>query len=133
MSGPLLVTKLHIPSLRPELVPRPRLVERLNQALGPGISPTGGASPGGFARKLTLVSAPAGFGKTTLLSEWLHSRLSAGPPLQVAWLSLEPGDDDPARFLAYLVAALQGFEPGLGEGVLGAYRSPQPSPTEARE
>ena len=131
MLGPLLVTKLHIPPLRPELVPRPRLVERLNHALAPGISQVDGASAGGFARKLTLVSAPAGFGKTTLLSQWLHGRLAAAPPLQVAWLSLDPGDNDPARFLAYAIAALQGLEPGLGEGVLGAYRSPQPPPTEA--
>ena len=131
MAGPLLVTKLHIPPLRPELVSRPRLVERLNQGLGPGISRSTDVSAGWFARKLTLVSAPAGFGKTTLLSEWLRGKLAATQPLQVAWLSLDPGDNDPARFLAYLVGALEGLEPGLGEGVLGAYRSPQPPPTEA--
>ena len=77
------------------------------------------------------MSAPAGFGKTTLLSEWLHSRREATPPLQTAWLSLDPGDNDPARFLAYVVAALQGLKPGLGEAALSAYRSPQPPPTEA--
>ncbi|NIV36918.1 MAG: helix-turn-helix transcriptional regulator, partial [Anaerolineae bacterium] len=131
MSGPLLVTKLHIPPLRHERVPRPRLVERLDRAFGPGISQAGEPAGSWFVRKLTLVSAPAGFGKTTLLSEWLSSRIAATPPLQVAWLSLDPGDNDPARFLAYFVASLQGLEPGLGEGVLGAYRSPQPPPTEA--
>jgi LuxR family maltose regulon positive regulatory protein len=131
MSGPLLVTKLHIPTLRPELVPRPRLVERLNQALGSGTSQADGPSAGWFARKLTLVSAPAGFGKTTLVCEWLHGRLAATPRLQVAWLSLDTGDNDPARFLAYLITALQGLEPSLGEGALGAYRSPQPPPTVA--
>ena len=131
MSGPLLVTKLHIPPLRPGLVPRPQLVERLNQALGPGISQAGEPAQSWFARRLTLISAPAGFGKTTLLSEWLHGKLAATPPVQSAWLSLDPGDNDPARFLAYLVAALQGIEPGLGKAVLGAYRSPQPPPTEA--
>ena len=126
MPGPLLVTKLYIPPLRSELVPRPRLVERLNQAVG-----SGGPVEGSFARRLTLVSAPAGFGKTTLLSEWLHSKREATPPLQAVWLSLDSGDNDPVRFLAYFVAALQGLKPGLGEAALSAYRSPQPPPTEA--
>jgi LuxR family maltose regulon positive regulatory protein len=126
MPGPLLITKLYIPPLRSELVPRPRLVKRLNQGLG-----SRGPGDGSFARKLTLVSAPAGFGKTTLLSEWLHSRREATPSLQSAWLSLDPGDNDPARFLAYIIAALQRLKPGLGEAVLSAYRSPQPPPTEA--
>jgi LuxR family maltose regulon positive regulatory protein len=126
MPGPLLVTKLYIPPLRSELVPRPRLVTRLNQGLG-----SGDPADGSFARKLTLVSAPAGFGKTTLLSEWLHSRRETTPSLQAAWLSLDPGDNDPARFLAYVVAALQGLKLGLGEAVLSAYCSPQPPPTEA--
>ena len=126
MPGPLLVTKLYIPPLRSELVPRPRLVARLNQAIEPP-----GPGGGRFARRLTLVSAPAGFGKTTLLSEWLHSRREATPPLQAAWLSLDAGDNDPARLLAYVVAALQGLKPGLGGAALSAYRSPQPPPTEA--
>lgn len=126
MPGPLLVTKLYIPPLRSELVPRPRLVERLNQGLG-----SGWPAEGSFTRKLTLVSAPAGFGKTTLLSEWLNSGREASPPLQAAWLSLDPGDNDPARFLAYIIAALQGLKPGLGEAALSAYRSPQPPPMEA--
>jgi len=87
LENPLLVTKLHIPPTRFELVPRPRLTERLNQ---------------GMRGKLTLISAPAGFGKTTLLSEWAEN--SKQP---VAWLSLEEGDNGPMRFLAYFVAALQ--------------------------
>jgi LuxR family maltose regulon positive regulatory protein len=84
---PLLTTKLTIPPTRPELVPRPRLIERLNA---------------GIRGKLTLISAPAGFGKTTLLSEWVGL---CGQP--IAWVSLEQGDNDPVRFWAYCIAALQ--------------------------
>jgi LuxR family maltose regulon positive regulatory protein len=92
----LLTTKLYIPPVRPELMPCSRLLERLDA---------------GLHRKLTLISAPAGFGKTTLLSEWIHRR-SAVPapvpvPLQVAWLSLDEGDNDPAHFLACFIAAIQ--------------------------
>jgi LuxR family maltose regulon positive regulatory protein len=94
MATPLLQTKLHIPPVRPVLVPRPRLLARLNE----GITP---------ARKLTLVSAPAGFGKTTLLGEWVRQI-----DRPAAWLSLDEGDDDPARFWAYLTAAL-GSLPGF--------------------
>ena len=91
--------------------PRPRLIERLDE---------------GLRRKLTLISAPAGFGKTTLVGGWV-----AGIPRPVAWLSLDEGDNDPSRFLAYLVAALQAIETDIGDGVLGALQSPQPPPTEA--
>jgi LuxR family maltose regulon positive regulatory protein len=77
-------------------------------------------------RKLALVCAPAGFGKTTLVSDWL-----AGCGRPAAWLSLDEGDSDPTRFLAYLVAALQTIAPNIGEGVLGTLRSPQPPPTES--
>ena len=87
MSEPLLLTKLYIPPPRPDLVSRPRLIERLNE---------------GLHHKLTLISAPAGFGKTTLVSEWI-----AGCDRPVAWLSLDEGDNDPARFLTYFIAALQ--------------------------
>ena len=111
MSASLLTTKLCIPPVRPELVPRPRLIERLNE---------------GLHRKLTLVSAPAGFGKTTLLSEWV-----AGCERSVAWLSLDEGDNDPVRFLAYLIAALQTVEASVGERTLGVLQSPQPPPIEA--
>ena len=93
MTTPLLTTKLYIPPVRSELVPRPRLIERLNA---------------GLDRKLTLVSAPAGFGKTTLLSEWASRRVSeSADGWAVAWLSLDEGDNDPTRFLVYLAAALR--------------------------
>jgi LuxR family maltose regulon positive regulatory protein len=110
MSTPILATKLYVPAPQPRVVPRPRLIERLNE---------------GLHRKLTLISAPAGFGKTTLLGEWL-----AGCGRPAAWLSLDEGDNDPTRFLAYLVAALRTVATDIGEGVLGALQSPQPPPTE---
>ncbi len=113
MSTPILATKLYIPPPRPKVVLRPRLVERLNE---------------GLHRKLTLISAPAGFGKTTLVSEWV-----AGCERAVAWLSLDEGDNDPTRFLAYLVAALQTIAANIGEGVLGVLHAsqPQPPPSES--
>ena len=111
MSAPILATKLYVPPPRPEVVPRPRLIEHLNE---------------GLHRRLTLISAPAGFGKTTLLAEWL-----AGCERPAAWLSLDEGDNDPTRFLSYLVAALQTIAPNIGEGVLGMLQSPQPPPTES--
>src|SRR5436305_14239003 len=110
MPTPILATKLYIPRLRPNVVSRPRLIERLNE---------------GLYRKLTLIAAPAGFGKTTLVSQWL----AAGPRL-TAWLSLDEGENDPARFLTYLVAALQTIAATLGEGILSALKSPQPPPLE---
>src|SRR5512136_1182852 len=121
MSTPTLATKLYIPPLRPRIVLRPRLVERLNEGLSSG-------------RKLTLISASAGFGKTTLVSEWV-----TGCQRPVAWLSLDEGDNDPIRFLAYLVAALQtlalngaeGIAANIGEGVLSLLQSPQPPSTES--
>ena len=119
MPTPLLQTKLYIPPVRPEMVLRPRLLARLDEGLRLG-------------RKLTLVSAPAGFGKTTLLSEWRHSGVSsrkygegeehepAGevsltpysllPTPRFAWVSLDEGDNDPTRFLVYFIAALQTIE-----------------------
>ena len=111
MSTPILATKLYIPPPRPKVVLRPRLIERLNE---------------GLHRKLTLISAPAGFGKTTLVSEWV-----AGCERPAAWLSLDEGDNDPTRFLTYLVAALQTIAANIGEGVLGVLQSPQPPPTES--
>ncbi len=111
MSTPILVTKLYIPPPRPKGVLRPRLIERLNE---------------GLHHKLTLVTAPAGFGKTTLVSRWV-----ARCERPVAWLSLDEGDNDPTRFLAYLVAALQTIAATLGEGVLSALQSPQQPPTES--
>ena len=117
MTTPLLQTKLHMPSPRPDLVPRPRLIARLDEGLRLG-------------RKLTLVSAPAGFGKTTLLSEWIHGRAGGPSSRAIAWLSLDEGENDPARFIAYLVAALQTVEADVGAGTLGALQSPRPSPLE---
>ena len=111
MSTPLLATKLYIPPPRPNVVLRPRLIERLNE---------------GLHRKLTLISAPAGFGKTTLVSAWI-----ASCERQVAWLSLDEADSDPTRFLTYLVAALQTVAPTIGAGLLGVLQSPQPPPPEA--
>ena len=106
MATPILATKLYIPPSRPKIVLRPRLIEQLNE---------------GLVGKLTLISAPAGFGKTTLVSEWIAS---CGMP--VAWLSLDKGDNDPARFISYLVKALQMIQAGIGEGLLVALQSPQP-------
>src|SRR5436853_3012742 len=111
MPTPSLATKLYIPPLRPNVVSRPRLLERLNE---------------GLHGKLTIIAAPAGFGKTTLVSEWV-----AGCDRQVAWLSLDEGESDPTLFLTYLVAALRTIAPTIGEGVLGALQSPQPPPPEA--
>ena len=111
MSTPILATKLYIPPPQPRVVLRPHLIEHLNE---------------GLQRKLTLISAPAGFGKTTLLGEWL-----AGHDRPAAWLSLDGGDNDPSRFLSYLVAALQTIAENIGEGVLGVLVSPQPPPAES--
>src|SRR5436309_15659063 len=110
MSTPILATKLYIPPLRPNVVIRPRLIERLNE---------------GLQRKLTLIAAPAGFGKTTLLSAWV-----AGCGRAVAWLSLDEKDSDPTRFLTYLIGTIQTIAPAVGPSLLDALQSPQPPPTE---
>jgi LuxR family maltose regulon positive regulatory protein len=91
MTTPLLVTKLYIPQLRTNLVSRSRLLQRLNE---------------GLPRKMTLISAPAGFGKTTLLGDWIKTA-----DLPAAWVSLDQGDNAPDTFLAYLIAALQSLKP----------------------
>jgi LuxR family maltose regulon positive regulatory protein len=83
----------------------------------------------GMSRKLTLISAPAGFGKTTLLSEWRMIHL--GSDYLLAWVSLEEADNDPSRFLSYLIAALQAVEADTGEAILNSLRSPQPPPFES--
>ena len=118
MSGDLLQTKLYVPRLRPFLVPRHHLIEKLNQGLQQGC-------------KFTLVSAPAGFGKATLIADW-GLRISESEAIpKLCWLSLDEGDNDPAIFLAYVVAALQTIEAGIGKGSLSALQSPQPPPAEA--
>src|SRR3990172_7100443 len=113
MPTPILATKLYIPPPRHKVALRPRLSERLNEALH--------RTPG-----VTLISAPAGFGKTTLVSEWV-----VGGKRPAAWLSLDEGDNDPTRFLAYLVAALQTIAANIGAGVLGVLQAPQPPPIES--
>jgi LuxR family maltose regulon positive regulatory protein len=105
VTTPILSTKLYIPPHRPDLVPRPSLIEQLNT---------------GLSRKLTLISAPAGFGKSTLLSTWVAQIESK----QVAWLSLDKGDNDLTCFLIYFIAALQTIENNLGQKVLAALQSP---------
>ena len=137
MQTPLLRTKLYIPAVRSRLVPRPRLIERLDEGL--------------LSTKMTLISAPAGFGKTTLLSEWIRSRTGRGQPgrstevpeasivaptlplgntpgepiHQFSWLSLGGGDNEPTRFWTYVVAAVQTVYPDVGQGALSALTSPQ--------
>ena len=112
--SPLLETKLYAPRWRPGHVSRPELVARLDQ---------------GITRKLTLVSAPAGFGKTTLLAEWLAS--SRGAARSVAWVSLGDGDNDPTLFWTYVVTAVKRVRPDIGERALALLRSPQPPASEA--
>lgn len=111
MNISILSTKLYIPVSRTKVVKRPRLIDRLNEGLN---------------RKLTLISASAGFGKTALVSEWV-----AGCDRPVAWLSLDEGDIDSARFLSHLVAALQTIENHFGGGTVSALKSPQPPSTES--
>src|SRR5512140_468070 len=113
MSVSLLSTKFYVPSARPHGVARPRLIERLDEALS-------------ASHKLTLISAPARFGKTTLVSAW-----AARCERPVAWLSLDEGDGDPTRFLACLVAAVQTIAADIGKTALAALQAPQPPPTES--
>ena len=106
----LLATKLHLPRPRPGFVPRPRLTERLDE---------------GLAQGLVLVCAPAGYGKTVLLADW--ARRGQQP---VAWLSLDAGDNDPARFWRHVVAALERARPAVGERVAPLLGPPAPSSFE---
>jgi LuxR family transcriptional regulator, maltose regulon positive regulatory protein len=105
--NPLLATKLHAPRPRAQLVSRPELIERLQE---------------GIQGPLTLVSAPAGFGKTTLLAQWL---VQSDTP--VAWLSLEPEDNEPVRFLSYVIAALQTLDSHIGTTALALLQMSQPA------
>jgi LuxR family maltose regulon positive regulatory protein len=106
----LLATKLHIPPSRPDFLTRPGLLQRLTQAT---------------TRELTLVCAPAGFGKTTLLAGWARAS-----PRPVAWVSLDAGDSDPARFWRYVAAALDQARPGLGQQVARLLHGVQQPPLE---
>ncbi|HEX9370331.1 MAG TPA: LuxR C-terminal-related transcriptional regulator, partial [Roseiflexaceae bacterium] len=145
-AAPLLTTKLYAPPAWPNLVPRPRLIERLRA---------------GLLGKLTLIAAPAGFGKTTLVSEWIASNderqtLNDKDLIQrsafgvqrsdeasvqrsafsvqrsnVAWVALDAGDNDPLRFWSYVIAALDTLRPGVGAGALALLQSIQPPPIEA--
>lgn len=101
----LILTKLHRPTLPPNRIPRPYLIDRLNEGLQSG-------------RRITLVSAPAGFGKTTCISEWVESLA-----IPVTWLSLDPADDDPGRFFTYLIAALQVMDRGSGSETPGLLKT----------
>src|SRR5262245_23165282 len=114
MTAPLLTTKPHVPVPRTDAVPRPRLFELLDR---------------GLARKLTLIAAPAGFGKTTLIAAWLAEKAKGKRqkvkeanddllpftfsllPSNMAWLSLDDDDNDPVRLLTYLIAAVQTIDP----------------------
>ena len=115
MPNTLLATKLHIPRPRRVLVHRPRLMERLDA---------------GLQGKLTLVSAPAGYGKTTLIADWTACRGEITPPLQVAWLSLDDADNDLIRFLTYVIAALQRIDESIGVDVQAALAEAQSPPGE---
>src|SRR5258706_1118025 len=127
MSAPLITTKLYIPATRADAVPRPRLIELLEQGLG---------------RKLTLIAAPAGFGKTTLIADWiancklqiadydqsnsnLQSTIYNLQSIKAAWLSLDDDDNDPVRFLTYLIAAVRTIDPAIGQTALAFLGAPQ--------
>ncbi|MEM8808259.1 MAG: LuxR C-terminal-related transcriptional regulator [Cyanobacteria bacterium P01_G01_bin.38] len=107
---PFLETKLYLPQWSADRISRPRLIDRIHPQ-----------------RKLTLVSAPAGFGKTTLLAEWV----AAVPTRPIAWVSLDQSDNDPAFFWTYLITALHKIQPRLGERSLSLLQSPQPPPIES--
>lgn len=113
MSVPILATKLYIPPLPPKVVARPRLIKQLTEGLSIG-------------HRLTLISAPAGFGKSTLVSEWI-----ASCERPAAWLSLDENDNDPARFLVYFIGALQTISPNLGTEIPSILQSPQPPSVES--
>jgi LuxR family maltose regulon positive regulatory protein len=120
----ILTTKLYIPRTRPEIVSRTRLIAQLND---------------GLYKKLTLISAPAGFGKTTLISEWVEELNSADQGDQqagviISWLSIDKGDNDRVQFLAYIIAALKQndhLDPSFGQTVMSMLKSQQPPSNEA--
>ena len=116
MELPLLTTKLFAPPPRPNLVARPHLLDRLDEALSP-------------ACRLALLSAPAGFGKTILVSEWCETLAKRGVPL--AWLTLDAEDSRPARLLHYLVAAVQCVYPEVSHSAQALLDQPQALPVES--
>src|SRR4051812_38803810 len=101
----LLTTKLTLPMVQPGTVVRQRLIDLLNQ---------------GIQRRVTLVAAPAGFGKTSLLSAWAQQVQTP-----VGWVALDEGDNDPVRFWSYMITALDSAHPGVGASSLAVLRSPQ--------
>jgi LuxR family maltose regulon positive regulatory protein len=110
----LLSTKLYVPPPRAQLVPRPRLLARLDA---------------GLSGKLTLLSAPAGYGKTTLLSAWRATPRGRAVPF--AWVSLDAADSEPLRFWSYVITALDMLQPDIGAPALALLQAPQPPPIEA--
>lgn len=110
MTIPIISTKLYVPPVQSNIVLRPRLIERLNE---------------GLRCKLVVIPAPAGFGKTTLVRNWLMDG-----NLPYGWLSLDEADNDPSCFLTYLIAAMQTIAPNLGEGASGLLQAPQPLTAE---
>src|SRR5512141_2093365 len=109
MAHQVLTTKLYNPPIRPGLVRRPALVQRLESGYQAG-------------KRVTLVSAPAGFGKTTIISEWVAVVTPSKP---YGWVSLDDGDNDPVRFLTYLVSAIQKVNGEIGQSVLNLLQSSQ--------
>lgn len=118
MPGNLLATKFFVPPFGEGWISRPRLLERLSA---------------GLACPLTLISAPAGFGKSSVLAEWVQhmAALRGATRPAIAWLSLDVADNDPARFLSYVIAALQKVVPGVANDLVAPLRSPQPPAVEA--
>ena len=111
MAIPLVETKLYVPPLRQQLVSRPRLLERLKT---------------GLQLKLMLIAAPAGYGKTTLVSEGVRSS-----QMPVGWLTLDEDDNDLTRFWLYVISAMQTVQADIGKSALGLLQSPQPPPIES--
>ncbi|NMB87493.1 MAG: LuxR family transcriptional regulator, partial [Chloroflexi bacterium] len=114
MNLPFLATKCYLPETHPGILARERLAQKLDAGLQPG-------------KRLLLLCAPAGYGKTSLVSAWVRGL--AGPP--AVWLSLDEGDNDPGRFWAYCIRSLQSAQPGFGEDLLAILQSPQPFSAEA--
>ena len=113
MQIPILQTKLQVPVTRSGFVARPRLLDQLHE---------------GQHRRLTLISAPAGFGKTSLVAEWAAQRRSKS---LISWVHLDEHDNEPVRFLTYIIAALQTHHRDIGEAALAGLQTVPPVPVEA--